>query len=225
MTYTELVAAIQTYSENSFDYSTTPSIINRFIKQAEQTIYNSVQLPSLRKNVTGVTTTNNKYVSCPIDYLAAFSFAVIDATGNYAYLLNKDVNFIRQAYPSPTDTGQPVYYSLFGPRSDLTTELTFLLGPTPDAIYNLELHYFYYPESIVTSATNPTGTSWLGDNFDIALLNYSLMEALTYMKGEQDMVALYKSRAESAMVLLKQLGDAKEKGDSYRNGSPKYKVI
>jgi hypothetical protein len=220
MIYTELVAAIQNYSENSFDYSTTPSILNRFIKQAEQTIYNAVQLPSLRKNVTGVTTTNNKYVSCPIDFLASFSFAVIDGTGSYTYLLNKDVNFIRQAYPSPTDTGQPVYYSLFGPRSDLPAELTFLLGPTPDAIYNLELHYYFYPDSIVTS-----GTTWLGDNFDIALLNYSLMEALTYMKGEQDMVALYKSRAESAMVLLKQLGDAKEKGDSYRDGSPKYKVI
>jgi hypothetical protein len=220
MTYTELVAAIQNYSENSFDYSTTPSILNRFIKQAEQTIYNAVQLPSLRKNVTGVTTTNNKYVSCPIDFLASFSFAVIDGTGSYTYLLNKDVNFIRQAYPSPTDTGQPVYYSLFGPRSDLPAELTFLLGPTPDAIYNLELHYYFYPESIVTS-----GTTWLGDNFDIALLNYSLMEALTYMKGEQDMVALYKSRAETAMVLLKQLGDSKEKGDSYRDGSPKYKVI
>ena len=220
MTYTELVAAIQNYSENSFDYSTTPSILNRFIKQAEQTIYNSVQLPSLRKNVTGVTTANNKYVSCPIDYLASFSFAVIDATGNYTYLLNKDVNFIRQAYPNPTDTGQPVYYSLFGPRSDLATELTFFLGPTPDVIYNLELHYYFYPDSIVTS-----NTTWLGDNFDIALLNYSLMEALTYMKGEQDMVALYKSRAESAMVLLKQLGDAREKGDSYRDGSPKYKVI
>ena len=220
MNYTELVAAVQNYSENSFDYSTTPSILNRFIEQAEQTIYNAVQLPSLRKNVTGVTTTNNKYVSCPIDYLSSFSFAVIDATGNYTYLLNKDVNFIRQAYPNPTDTGQPVYYSLFGPRSDLPTELTFLVGPTPDAVYNLELHYYFYPDSIVTA-----GTTWLGDNFDIALLNYCLVEATTYMKGEQDLVALYKSRAENAMILLKQLGDAKEKGDSYRDGSPKYKVI
>jgi hypothetical protein len=220
MTYTELVAAVQNYSENSFDYSTTPSILNRFITQAEQTIYNSVQLPSLRKNVTGVTTTNNKYVACPIDYLSSFSFAVIDVTGNYTYLLNKDVNFIRQAYPNPTDTGQPVYYSLFGPRSDLPTELAFLVGPTPDAVYNLELHYYFYPESIVTS-----NITWLGDNFDIALLNYSLVEAITYMKGEQDMVALYKGRAENAMSLLKQLGDAKEKGDSYRDGSPKYKVI
>jgi hypothetical protein len=220
MTYTELVAAIQNYSENSFDYSTTPSILNRFIQQAEQTIYNAVQLPSLRKNVTGIATASNKYVACPNDFLATFSFAVINAAGDYTYLLNKDVNFIRQAYPNPTDTGQPVYYALFGPQTGQPAELTFLVGPTPDIQYNLELHYYFYPETIITA-----GNTWLGDNFDIALLNYSMLEAITYMKGEQDMVALYKARAENAMVLLKQLGDAKEKGDSYRDGSPKYKVI
>ena len=220
MTYTELVASIQNYAENSFDYSTTPSILNRFVEQAEQLIYNSVQLPSLRKNVTGITTTNIKYISCPIDFLATYSFAVIDGTGAYTYMLSKDVSYIREAYPSPTDTGMPIYYSLFGPRSDLPAELSFLVGPTPDAQYNLELHYYFYPESIVTS-----GTTWLGDNFDTALLNYCLMEAITYMKGEQDLVALYKSRAEAAMVLLKQLGDAKEKGDSFRDTPPKYKVI
>ena len=220
MTYTELVASIQNYSENSFDYSTTPSIINRFVEQAEQTIYNGVQLPSLRKNVTGVTTVSNKYLACPNDYLASFSLAAIDSTGNYNYLLNKDVNFIRQAYPNPNDTGLPYYYALFGPQSTNQAELAFILGPTPDAVYTMELHYYFYPESIVTA-----GTTWLGDNFDIALLNYCLVEAITYMKGEQDMVALYKSRADNAMVLLKQLGDAKEKGDSYRDGSPKYKVI
>ena len=220
MTYTELVASIQNYAENSFDYSTTPSILNRFVEQAEQLIYNSAQLPSLRKNVTGITTTNIKYISCPIDFLATYSFAVIDGTGSYTYMLNKDVSYIREAYPSPTDTGMPLYYSLFGPRSDLPAELSFLVGPTPDAQYNLELHYYFYPESIVTS-----GTTWLGDNFDTALLNYCLMEAITYMKGEQDLVALYKSRAEAAMVLLKQLGDAKEKGDSFRDTPPKYKVI
>jgi hypothetical protein len=220
VTYTELVASIQNYAENSFDYSTTPSILNRFVEQAEQLIYNSAQLPSLRKNVTGITTTNIKYISCPIDFLATYSFAVIDGTGSYTYMLNKDVSYIREAYPSPTDTGMPLYYSLFGPRSDLPAELSFLVGPTPDAQYNLELHYYFYPESIVTS-----GTTWLGDNFDTALLNYCLMEAITYMKGEQDLVALYKSRAEAAMVLLKQLGDAKEKGDSFRDTPPKYKVI
>jgi hypothetical protein len=220
VTYTELVAAIQNYSENSFDYSTTPAIINRFIEQSEQLIYNAVQLPSLRKNVTGITTTNIKYISCPTDLLSVFSFAVIDTTGSYNYMLSKDVSYIREAYPSPTDTGTPQYYSLFGPRSDLPAELTFIVGPTPDAQYNLELHYYFYPESIVTA-----GNTWLGDNFDTALLNYCLMEAITYMKGEQDLVALYKSRAEAAMVLLKQLGDAKEKGDSFRDTPPKYKVI
>jgi hypothetical protein len=220
MTYAELVASIQNYSENSFDYSTTPTIVNRFIEQAEQTIYNGVQLPSLRRNVTGSTTASNKYLSCPVDYLSSFSLAAVDATGNYNYLLNKDVNFIRQAYPNPTDTGLPYYYALFGPQSSNSTELSFILGPTPDAVYTMELHYYFYPESIVTS-----GTTWLGDNFDIALLNYCLVEAITYMKGEQDMVALYKGRAENALALLKQLGDAKEKGDSYRDGSPKYKVI
>jgi hypothetical protein len=220
MTYTELVASIQNYSENSFDYSTTPSILNRFVEQAEQTIYNAVQLPSLRRNVTGLTTASNKYLSCPTDFLSSFSLAAIDSSGSYTYLLNKDVNFIRQAYPNPTDTGLPYYYALFGPQSTNEAELSFILGPTPDAAYTMELHYYFYPQSIVTA-----GVTWLGDNFDIALLNYCLVEAITYMKGEQDMVALYKGRAENALVLLKQLGDAKEKGDSYRDGSPKYKVI
>jgi hypothetical protein len=220
MIYTDLVASIQNYAENSFDYTTTPSIINRFIQQSEQTIYNAVQLPSLRSNVTGVTTANNKYLSCPVDFLSSFSLAVIDGTGNYNYLLNKDVNFIRQAYPNPTDTGLPYYYALFGPQTTNQAELSFILGPTPDAVYTMELHYYFYPTSIVTA-----GATWLGDNFDIALLNYCLMEAITYTKGEQDMVALYRTRAENAMVLLKQLGDAKEKGDAYRDGLPKYKVI
>jgi len=220
MIYTDLVASIQNYAENSFDYTTTPSIINRFIQQSEQTIYNAVQLPSLRSNVTGVTTANNKYLSCPVDFLSSFSLAVIDGTGNYNYLLNKDVNFIRQAYPNPNDTGLPYYYALFGPQSTNQAELSFILGPTPDAVYTMELHYYFYPTSIVTA-----GATWLGDNFDIALLNYCLMEAITYTKGEQDMVALYRTRAENAMVLLKQLGDAKEKGDAYRDGLPKYKVI
>lgn len=216
MTYNELVTAVQSYTENTF-----PTVdMNRMIEQAEQKIYNAVQLPSLRKNVTGTCTTNNKYLSCPNDYLSSFSLAVIDATGAYYYLLNKDVNFIREAYPSPTDTGLPLYYGLFGPQYSYPAELSFILGPTPDAGYNMELHYFFYPESIVTASQ-----TWLGDNFDVALLNGTLMEAITYMKGEPDMLALYQARYQEAMMLLKQLGDAKEKGDSYRDGVPKYPVV
>jgi len=216
MTYDELVTAVQDYCENNF-----PTVdMDRFIEQAEQKIYNSVQLPSLRKNVTGNCTANNKYLSTPSDYLATFSLAVIDATGTYYYLLNKDVNFIREAYPSPTDTGLPLYYGLFGPQTTFPNELSMILGPTPDSTYSMEMHYFYYPESIVTA-----GNTWLGDNFDTALLCGTLMEAITYMKGEADMVALYKQRYDESMGLLKQLGDAKEKGDSFRDGVPKYKVV
>lgn len=218
MTYNELVTAVQSYTENTF-----PTVdMDRMIEQAEQKIYNAVQLPSLRKNVTGTCTTNNKYLSCPNDYLSSFSLAVIDATGSYSYLLNKDVNFIREAYPSPTDTGLPLYYGLFGPQYSYPDELSFILGPTPDAGYNMELHYFFYPESITVAAD---GQTWLGDNFDTALLNGTLMEAITYMKGEPDMLALYQARYQEAMMLLKQLGDAKEKGDSYRDGVPKYPVV
>ena len=218
MTYNELVTAVQSYTENTF-----PTVdMNRMIEQAEQKIYNAVQLPSLRKNVTGTCTTNNKYLSCPNDYLSSFSLAVIDATGAYSYLLNKDVNFIREAYPSPTDTGLPLYYGLFGPQYSYPDELSFILGPTPDLDYNMELHYFFYPESITVAAD---GQTWLGNNFDVALLNGTLMEAITYMKGEPDMLALYQARYQEAMMLLKQLGDAKEKGDSYRDGVPKYPVV
>lgn len=218
MTYNELVTAVQSYTENTF-----PTVdMDRMIEQAEQKIYNAVQLPSLRKNVTGTCTTNNKYLSCPLDYLSSFSLAVIDATGAYSYLLNKDVNFIREAYSSPTDTGLPLYYGLFGPQYSYPDELSFILGPTPDSDYNMELHYFFYPESITVAAD---GQTWLGDNFDTALLNGVLMEAITYMKGEPDMLALYQARYQEAMMLLKQLGDAKEKGDSYRDGVPKYPVV
>jgi hypothetical protein len=220
MTYTELVASIQNYAENSFDYSTSPSIINRFIEQSEQLIYNSVQLPSLRKNVTGVATVSNRFLACPNDWLATYSMAVVDSTGAYTYLLNKDVSYMQEAYPNPNDTGLPLYYALFGPQTALPAELTFMLAPAPDYAYTIVLNYFFYPESIVTA-----GSTWLGDNFDTALFNYCLMEAITYMKGEQDLVALYKNRAESAMSLLKQLGDAKDKGDSFRDPPPKYKVI
>jgi hypothetical protein len=212
--YTELVAAVQDYAENSFDYSANPSIVNRFIKQAEQRIYNSVQFPSLRRNVTGLTAPSNKYLSCPTDFLAVYSMAVVNpTTSEYEYLLNKDVNFIRQAYPVPTSTGIPRYYALFGPTSALPQELTFILGPTPAAAYTVELHYFFYPESIVTA-----NTTWLGDNFDSVLLYGSMVEAITYMKGEQDLVALYDGKYKEALALAKRLGDGMERQDAYRSG-------
>ena len=221
MNYTQLVAAVQNYAENSFDYSNDPSILDTFIKQAETRIYNTIQFPSLRKNVTGVTSTGNKYLSCPNDFLAVYSLAVIDATGAYEYLLNKDVNFIRQAYPTPTDTALPKYYAIFGPTTTsggspvVTDELSFILGPTPDAVYNVELHYYYYPESITVAGD---GRTWLGDNFDSVLLYGSLVEAYTFMKGEADMVALYNTKYQEALGLAKRLGDGMERQDAYRSG-------
>ena len=302
MNYAALVAAVASYTENTFP--TTD--MNVFITQAEKRIYNAVQLPSLRKNVTGSTTASNKYLQCPTDFLSTFSLAAINpTTGAYTYLLNKDVNFIREAYPKPTSTGAPKYYAIFGPRSDNETELTFILGPTPDAAYSTELHYFYYPESIiqrpiltlgaitagtsyttgtysnvsltggsgsgatasivvsgggVTSVTlvnggtgfvvgntmsalaaniggtgsgfsipvatvgNTTGTTWLGDNYDPALLYGTLVEAYTYMKGEQDMVLLYNTKFGEALVQLKRLGDGLERSDSYRSGQARIPV-
>jgi hypothetical protein len=220
MTYTELRAAIQAYTENT-DTSFIAEI-PVFVEQAEQRIYNSVQFPSIRKNVTGILSVNNKYLSCPGDFLAVYSLAVIDATGAYEYLLNKDVNFIRQAYPQPTDTAIPKYYALFGPTiagSTITNELSFIIGPTPDAAYNVELHYYYYPESIVTA-----GTTWLGDNFDSVLLYGSLIEAYTYMKGEADMMAMYNQKYMEALSLAKRLGDGMERQDAYRSGQYRQQV-
>ena len=189
--------------------------INTFITQAEQRIYNSVQFPSLRKNVTGFTTTSNKYLACPSDFLATYSMAVIAADGSYEYLLNKDVNFIRQAYPQPTDTAIPKYYALFGPSYTSSNELSFILGPTPDAAYNVELHYFFYPESITTAST---GRTWLGDNFDTVLLYGSLVEAYTFMKGEVDIITGYNQKYMEALALAKRLGDGMERSDAYRSG-------
>ena len=216
MNYAELVTAIGDYTENVFNKTD----VDTFIKQAEQRIYNTVQFPALRKNVTGVCSTLNKYLQCPTDYLATHSMAVIDpVSGAYTYLLNKDVNFIREAYPTPTSSGMPKYYATFGPRSDAETELAFILGPTPDKVYSIELHYFYYPTSIVTS-----GTSWLGDNFDSVLLYGCLIEAYTFMKGEQDMMQLYDNKFKEALLLAKRLGDGMEKQDTYRSGYPKQQV-
>ena len=218
MNYAELVIAIQDYTENSFAYSTDPAPINTFIEQAEQRIYNSVQFPSIRKNVTGVTTASNKYLSCPGDFLAVYSIAV-ETTDGQEFLLNKDVNFIRQAYPKATDTAVPKYYALFGPTTTsgaspvVTNELSFILGPTPDSAYNVELHYYYYPESIVTAST-----TWLGDNFDSVLLYGSLVEAYTYMKGEADIMTFYNTKYQEALALAKRLGDGMERQDAYRSG-------
>ena len=198
--------------------------INLLIRQAEQRIYNSVQFPSLRKNVTGSVTANNKYLTCPGDFLATYSLAVIDSTGSYEYLLNKDVNFIRQAYPKPTDTSIPKYYALFGPTvsgSAVSDELSIILGPTPDVSYAVELHYYYYPESITVAADERT---WLGDNFDSVLLYGTLVEAYTYMKGEADLVTLYNTKYNEALALAKRLGDGMERQDAYRSGQVRIQV-
>jgi len=279
MNYTQLKTAIEDYTQN---YETT-FIANLpvFITQAEQRIYNSVQFPSIRKNVTGVLTAGNKYLSAPNDYLSTYSLAIYTAPssaptatgtagaatitvssasgivvgqyvtgtgigtgayvlaistltitlsvvnsgavsgaitfqGEYLFLLNKDVNFIRQAYPTPTSTGIPQYYALFGPTvasGAITNELSFILGPTPDVSYNAELHYYYYPESITTASS---GTTWLGDNFDTVLLYASLVEAYTFMKGETDMMTLYNTKFMEALALAKRLGDGLERQDAYR---------
>jgi len=213
--YTELKTAVEDYTENSFsanDFAT-------MTKLAEQKIYNSVQLPALRKNVTGSMTAGNKYLQCPSDFLSVFSMAVILADGSYEYLLDKDVNFIRQAYPTPNSTGTPRYYAIFGPRSDNEDELAFILGPTPNASLGVELHYFYYPESIVTSQY-----SWLGDNFDSVLFNGVMVEAARYMKEEVDIVKNYEEQFAQSLILLKQLGDGKNRQDAYRNGQVRVKV-
>ena len=221
MDYTALSNAIQAYTENTeADFVANIPV---FVTQAEQRIYNSVQFPSIRKNMTGVVSTTSTYLSAPDDYLATYSLAVIDASGNYEYLLNKDVNFIRQAYPSASDTGLPRYYALFGPTvsgSTITTELTFILGPKPDANYTVELHYYYYPKSITVTPF----TSWLGENFDSVLLYASLVEAYTYMKGEQDMMTLYNQKFMEALALAKRLGDGMERQDAYRSGQFRQKV-
>jgi len=212
MTYNELVVAVSNYCENVF--STVD--MDTFIRQAENRIFNVAQPANQRKNVTGSLTAGNKYLQCPEDFLSVFSLAVYPAAGGaYEYLLDKDVNFIRQAYPNPATTGKPKHYAIFGPRSDDQDELSFIIGPTPDAAYNAELHYYAYPESIVDAAD---GRTWLGDNFDSVLLYGTMNEALTYMKGEPDMIKLYQERYVQAIALYKNLADGKQRGDAYRNG-------
>jgi hypothetical protein len=225
MNYAELFETIKGYVENDFpntswtgsDGSSTVTLtsteqINTFIEQAEQRVFNTVQLLDLRKNVTGNMTSGNKYLAVPTDWLANFSMAVVDADGRYEYMLNKDVSYIRQAFPNPSTTGIPTHYAYFDENS-------YILGPTPDANYVVELHYFYYPNSIVTA-----GTSWLGDNFDSVLLYGSLLEAYTFMKGEADIIAGYQKRYDEAMSMLKQLGEGKNRQDMYRTPQVRYPV-
>ena len=237
MTYNELFIAVKNYLQNDFPSNTWTNVagtgtttsdgteqINTFIKQAEERIYNSVQIPALRKNVTGLTTSGNKYLSCPADFLSVFSMAAIDATGNYEYLLNKDVNFIRAAYPNPTESGIPRYYALFGPTvvtSVITDELSFILGPTPDAGYTIELHYYYYPESITVAAD---GRTWLGDNYSPVLLYGTMVEAYIFLKGEVDLMTAYEKKYNEAMGQLNRLGTGLERNDAYRVGQASMKV-
>ena len=224
MNYTQLFETIKGYCENDFpdtsfsDTSgasatfTSKEQIDTFIQQAEQKIFNSVQILDLRKNVTGNITSGNQYLTVPSDWLANFSIAVIDSTGAYSYLLNKDVNFIRESFPDPTATGKPTYYALFDNNS-------YILGPTPDSDYTAELHYFFYPESIVTAST-----SWLGDNYDSVLLYGSLLEAQIFMKGESDVFNAYKEKYGESLAGLKQLSEGKNRQDMYRNEQARYPV-
>jgi hypothetical protein len=302
MNYSDLVTAVQDYCENTF-----PTVdMNAMIRNAEQNIYNTVQLASLRKNMTGSLSANNKYLSAPDDFLSVYSLAVIKTNGEYLYLLNKDVNFIREAYPGPTDTGLPKHYAIFGPNSANTNELSFIVGPTPNLPYAVELHFYYLPESIVQAAinqvtitnggtgysngayfnvplnggsgstatadivvsggaitsviisnrgcqysanntltvsntnvggtgsgfiltvnsvTNANGTTWLGDNFETALFNGTMVEAIRYMKGDQDLVQFYQQQFTQSLALLKNLGDGKQRMDAYRDGQVRNPVV
>ena len=236
MNYVQLSEQIQAWVENTFPDTGTwdnrnvssKAQIDQFIKNAEQRIYNTIQFPSLRKNVMGTISNGNKYLSTPNDFLSVYSLAVVDQTGRHEFLLNKDVNFIRQAYPNPTSTGIPKYYALFGPTTTsdippvITNELSIILGPTPNATYSAELHYYYYPTSIVDSAG---GHTWLGDNFDTVLLYGALVEASTFMKGEADMNALYEAKYKEALAMAKRLGDGLERSDAYRSGQYRQPVV
>ncbi len=206
MNYSELTQAIKDYTENT--ESTFVTNIPNFVRQAEERIFRDITIPELRRNVTGNVTAGNKYAARPDDFLATFSLAIINGT-TYTYLLDKEVNFVREAYPDTTVQGLPQYYAIFD-GDTATGHGNFLLGPTPDAAYDLELHYYYDPPSIVTS-----GTSWLGDNAEATLLYGSLIEAYTFMKGEGDMVQLYNERYSSALINMASLG-AKLRTDTYR---------
>lgn len=210
MNYTQLVQAIQDYTEN--DETTFVSQIPTFVKQAEERINRAVQIPDLRRNQTGNLTASNRFLAQPSDFLSVFSLAVIDGNGDYEFLLPKDVNFIREAYPSVSTTGKPQYYGIFDDEA-------FILAPTPDDSYTVQLHYYYDPPSIVDA-----GTSWLGDNAETALLYGSLIEAYTFMKGEGDLINLYTARYNEAIAQLFNLGEGRNRMDSYRDGEPRARV-
>lgn len=207
MNYSQLCTNIQDVCENTF----TADQLALFTQQAEQKIYSSVYLPALRKNVTGAFAANDRYLVFPTDLLYPLSLAVISNTGEYTYLLNKDETFMREAYPNPNTTGVPKHYGFFDQTS-------FVVGPTPGAAYTAELHYGYYPESIVTA-----GNTWLGTEFDSALLNGALVEALRFIKGPEDLTALYSKLYMESLALLKNLGDGKMREDVYRSGQLRVK--
>jgi hypothetical protein len=241
VTYTELFTEVKNYLQNDFPTNTWTNVagtgvitsdgteqINTFIKQAEERIYNTVQIPPLRKNVTGVLTVNNPYLSCPTDFMSSFSLAVILNPGlaaeEYQYLLNKDVNFLRASYPSSKYTGVPEYYALFGPTvtsGNITDELSFIVAPTPNGNYSVELHYYAYPESIVDAAD---GETWLSTNYSPALLYGTLIEGYLFLKGEPDLMSAYEKKFQDALGQLNRLGTGLERGDAYRDGQAKIKV-
>ena len=301
MTYETLYNSIQSYAENTEQLFVAN--IPVFVQEAETRIYNSVNLPSLRKNVIGTLTASNQYLSLPNDWLANYSLAVIDSSGNYNYLLNKDVSFMRQVYPNPNATGLPAYYGLFGAQVNNINELTYILAPTPDQAYTVEMHYFYYPPTIVqgqinglgsitggslytngvyqnvpltggsganatadivvsggavtsctlqfggnfyvvgdvlscsslgppgsgfaipvSSISNISGTSWLGDNYDPVLFYGAMREAMLFMKQEQDLVTYYETKYQEALKELTRLSDGLDRGDFYRDGQTKFNV-
>jgi hypothetical protein len=211
MNYASLTTLIQQYCEST--EQSFVANIPTFVQLAEERIYNSVQIPAIRRNQIGTLTIGNKYLTMPSDWLATFSLAVIDpATNAQEFLLDKDVNFIRQSYPDPDDQAKPKYYAIFDDN-------TFILGPTPDLAYQVEMHYYYYPQSIVTA-----GTSWVGDNYENVLLYGSLREAYTYLKGEADMMQYYEAKYQEAIQQLARLGDGLNRRDSYRSGQVRLPV-
>tara|TARA_R100000234_G_C4956025_1_gene159575 strand:- start:11 stop:640 length:630 start_codon:yes stop_codon:yes gene_type:complete len=207
MNYTELTSAIKEYTENT--ETTFVNNIPNFVRQTEERIFRKILIPELRKNVTTSLTSGNRFLAKPSDFLATFSVAVIDTDSNYAFLLHKDVNFIREAYPATGTTSQPVYYAHFDGDN-------FIVAPTPNSGYTVQMHYYYDPASIVTAST-----SWLGDNAETVLLYGCLLEAYTFMKGEADIITFYKTRYEEALADLQKLADGRNKMDSYRNGEPR----
>lgn len=211
MNYLEMGAALQKYTEN-YEQGFT-DMIPTFVRQAEQRIYNSVLFPALRRNVQGAFAQTNRYLACPADFLAVSDLSFTDNDGNTEFLIPKDVSFIRQAFPNPTTLGPPRYYAVYGPQSADETNLTLIVGPTPDESYAVELHYFYYPASMVDA-----GGSWLGNNFDSVILYGALVEAYIFMKGEQDVFLAYETKFKEALAMAKRLGEGLEKTDLYRAG-------